>query len=233
MKTLGILGGMGPYATMMFYEQILKETKANKDWEYIPCIIDIATDIPSRTLVAQGKESETELIVRSSEHIRRIVGSSDIICAPCNSFHYFKNKICNYLMNQYWSIDWPDIIEITSKEVLSKGYTHPLILGGWIVNNKREDMYGKYFPDAVYLNQVWQNHIIKIIELIKTNKDYSIELNQLLTYLYYSNTFDSVILGCTELIQIQEPLYIIRPYISVFDSSSIYAREIVKLCKET
>lgn len=37
-KTAGILGGMGPYATVDFYRQILDCTPVKKDWEHIRLI---------------------------------------------------------------------------------------------------------------------------------------------------------------------------------------------------
>jgi aspartate racemase len=246
MKSLAILGGMGPRATMMFYEQILNETKVNKDWEHIPCVINIATDIPSRTLVAQGKEDEKTLIDKSIIHIYEMLWTLGLtggyIASPCNSFSFFRNKIIKELekYEEYDGLDinkiWIDIIEITSKEVLSKGYTKPLILGGWIVNNKREDMYEKYFPDAVYLDDNKQTN--QFIEDIKTNsanidnkKSYDNFIDLLNSIEEKELNFDCIILACTELIILKDDMFFNERNYKIFDSSSIYAREIVRICK--
>ena len=34
-KVVGVLGGMGPYATLLFYENILNLTDADKDWDHV------------------------------------------------------------------------------------------------------------------------------------------------------------------------------------------------------
>ena len=48
-KTIGILGGMGPEATVYLFELIVKMTDADKDQEHIPVIIYNNPKIPHRT----------------------------------------------------------------------------------------------------------------------------------------------------------------------------------------
>ena len=48
-KTLGIIGGVGPLATMLIGEMIVRRTKAQKDQEHVHTIIDNDTSIPDRT----------------------------------------------------------------------------------------------------------------------------------------------------------------------------------------
>ena len=43
MKTIGIIGGMGPLATIDLYEKITFNTKAEKDQDHIHIIIDSFT----------------------------------------------------------------------------------------------------------------------------------------------------------------------------------------------
>ena len=55
MKTLGILGGMGPMATACFMERITAMTAADTDQEQIPVIVYSNTQIPDRSATAGGK----------------------------------------------------------------------------------------------------------------------------------------------------------------------------------
>ncbi len=48
-KILGIIGGVGPLATMFLGEMIVRRTKASKDQEHVHTIIDNDTTIPDRT----------------------------------------------------------------------------------------------------------------------------------------------------------------------------------------
>ena len=49
LKTIGIMGGMGPAATADLMMKIIEMTAADSDQEHIPMIIDNNTRIPDRT----------------------------------------------------------------------------------------------------------------------------------------------------------------------------------------
>ena len=48
-KIIGVLGGMGPEATLDLFDKILKNTKAQKDQDHLRVIIYNNPKIPDRT----------------------------------------------------------------------------------------------------------------------------------------------------------------------------------------
>lgn len=92
MKTIGILGGMGPLATVFLYNKIVKRTKAEKDQDHIHIIIDSNTKIPDRTnnIIGDGEDPVFEMV--SSAQMLEKAGA-DFIIMPCNTAHYFYDKI--------------------------------------------------------------------------------------------------------------------------------------------
>ena len=54
---LGILGGIGPQATQVFYQRILDMTDASCDQEHIPTLIWSDTAIPDRTAAILGGDA--------------------------------------------------------------------------------------------------------------------------------------------------------------------------------
>ncbi|MCK4345846.1 MAG: aspartate/glutamate racemase family protein, partial [Bacteroidales bacterium] len=48
-KNIGILGGMGPEATVFMFNLIVAMTKAEKDQDHIPILINNNPQIPDRT----------------------------------------------------------------------------------------------------------------------------------------------------------------------------------------
>ena len=48
-KKMGVIGGMGPLATMDFATKVVRFTEASCDQEHIPMIIDNRIQIPDRT----------------------------------------------------------------------------------------------------------------------------------------------------------------------------------------
>ncbi len=92
MKTLGILGGMGPLATTDFMRQVLKSTYATRDQEHIPMVVENNTKIPDRTaaLIHEG-ESPIREMIRSA--IRLEAMGADFIAMPCNTAHGFYEDV--------------------------------------------------------------------------------------------------------------------------------------------
>jgi len=92
MKTIGIIGGMGPLATADLYTKIINLTVAEKDQEHVPVIIDSNPLIPDRTAyILHGGESPLPEIVKS---IRRLEAAGcDFLIMPCNTAHQIIDEI--------------------------------------------------------------------------------------------------------------------------------------------
>jgi len=92
MRTIGVLGGMGPAAGADFYARVVAGHGALRDQDHPPCILYSATQVPDRTahLVDGGPDPAPELVAAA-----RLVESAgaDFIAIPCNSAHAFLDAI--------------------------------------------------------------------------------------------------------------------------------------------
>ena len=87
-KTIGILGGMGPEATLDCFAKIIKNTPAQKDQEHLRVVIDSNPKVPDRTAAITGKgESPVPLLVAGCLALQR--AGADFIIIPCVSAHLF------------------------------------------------------------------------------------------------------------------------------------------------
>ena len=87
-KTIGILGGMGPEATVYFFDLIIKNTAASSDQKHIPILIWNNPHIPPRTPAILGKgPAPWRLLLEGMEILRR--GGADFVVVPCITAHYF------------------------------------------------------------------------------------------------------------------------------------------------
>lgn len=90
---LGILGGMGPQATQIFYQRILDRTEAECDQQHLPTLILSDTEIPDRTraiLSGQGQQVYDRLL----EDAKLLENSGcTAIAIPCNTSHYFADEL--------------------------------------------------------------------------------------------------------------------------------------------
>lgn len=92
LKTIGILGGMGPAATADLMQKIIDMTKASCDQEHIPMIVDSNTRIPDRTKAIMGEgESPVAEMLASAKRLE--AAGADFIIIPCNTAHHFLPEI--------------------------------------------------------------------------------------------------------------------------------------------
>lgn len=219
-KVIGVVGGMGPYATVSFFQELVDLTPAKKDWEHLHIIIDDNPKIPSRTrAVLYGETSPVEGIVKSINGLQGM--GAEVVTLPCNSAHYFFNDIISKI-----NIPLLNLVEIASDGIKKRGLKKPLILGGHITTH--EKLYSKYLPEAVYPTNKWAKNISDIIEEIKfdpndlTDGKYA-RIFDLISY--YQNYIDSIVLACTELSIIFH--YSPIPGIPMIDSTHEYAKATV------
>ena len=91
-KTIGILGGMGPEATLDCYSRIISSTPAKTDQEHLRVIIDSNPKVPDRTaaIIAEG-ESPVPILVAGCRALPK--AGAEFIIIPCVSAHFFLDEI--------------------------------------------------------------------------------------------------------------------------------------------
>jgi aspartate racemase len=87
-KTIGILGGVGPYATVDLFLKIIKATPAQRDQDHLRIIIDNNPQIPDRTEAILGKgPSPLPKMIETAKNLEK--AGADFIVIPCTTAHYF------------------------------------------------------------------------------------------------------------------------------------------------
>lgn len=94
MKIIGIIGGMGPAATIDLYKKIVENTPAEKDQEHIHVIIDSYPQIEDRTeYILYGGKNPAPRLIESAKRLE--AAGADALIMPCNTAHYFAKDIEN------------------------------------------------------------------------------------------------------------------------------------------
>jgi aspartate racemase len=88
MKTIGILGGMGPEATAYFFDLIIRNTAAAQDQDHLPIVVYNCPQVPDRTrAILEGGESPLARLVQGEAALR--AAGADFGVIPCVTAHYF------------------------------------------------------------------------------------------------------------------------------------------------
>jgi len=113
-KIIGILGGMGPEATIDLFIKIVKGTKARKDQDHLRILIDNNPKIPDRTLAIQKKgPSPLPQLIRSARVLEK--AGADFIAIPCVTAHYYYESLKKKV-----KIPTLNLVEITVQYIKSK-----------------------------------------------------------------------------------------------------------------
>ena len=92
-QRLGILGGMGPQATQVFYQRILDRTDAAADQEHLPALILSDTAMPDRTAAILGGDAETCYRRLLADALELEGCGCTALAIPCNTSHYFVDRL--------------------------------------------------------------------------------------------------------------------------------------------
>ena len=89
-KTIGVIGGMGPESTAIFYQALIqncqKEYGAKYDKDY-PEIIIFNLPIPDVVAEFETPQKTTQALIECSNKLISI--GADFLVMPCNTVHYF------------------------------------------------------------------------------------------------------------------------------------------------
>lgn len=93
---LGVVGGVGPAATVDFMDKVVANTPAGKDQDHIKMVVEHNPQIPDRT--ANLLRAETDPTIALYATCQRLADAgADAIAIPCNTAHAFIARIQQHL----------------------------------------------------------------------------------------------------------------------------------------
>lgn len=107
-KTVGVLGGMGPDATIDFLSEVVSLTEAGCDQDHIPMLVDSNTKVPNRQAAILGDGDDPGPIIAQMGRRLEAAGA-DFLVMPCNSAHAFLEPLA-----ELTTIPLISIIEVTA-----------------------------------------------------------------------------------------------------------------------
>lgn len=196
-KTVGVIGGLGPMATVYFYDMVVRMTDAKTDQDHIDMVIANRATTPDRTdyIIGKSKNSPVDILKKDAKRLENF--GSDFLVITCNTAHYFYDEIQK-------SVNIPvlNIIEETVKHAKEQGHKKLGILAttGNISTNLYQNMCKKYDIDYLVLDESRQADVMSIIyDDIKSGNPANMKkFNDIVNHLKENNC-DGAILGCTEL----------------------------------
>ena len=113
-RTIGILGGLGPFATVDLFNKLVKATPAAKDQEHPHTIVDNDCQIPDRTAaLLHGGESPAPEMLAAARRLQ--AAGADFLIMPCNTAHAFLPEV-----EPFVQIPFLNMIKVTAEYIREK-----------------------------------------------------------------------------------------------------------------
>lgn len=89
---VGVLGGMGPLATVDFMRKMLEATPAHRDQEHVPVVVSCIPQVPDRTEAFRGAGASPLAAMLESGQ-RLVAAGVGSIVIPCNTAHLWFDEL--------------------------------------------------------------------------------------------------------------------------------------------
>lgn len=113
-KIVGILGGMGPEATVDLMQRIIRLTPALDDADHIRCIVDNNPKVPSRIKAIIEGDGEDPGPSMADMGRRLASWGADFLVIACNTAHYYYEAV-----QQAVNIPVINLIDLVARHVQS------------------------------------------------------------------------------------------------------------------
>jgi aspartate racemase len=93
LPTIGILGGMGPEATILLQQRLIAAVAAQDDADHIPLLVDMNPQVPSRLawLLDHTGTDPGPVLAGMARRLQRAGAAA--LAMPCNTAHHFAPQI--------------------------------------------------------------------------------------------------------------------------------------------
>lgn len=90
---VGVLGGLGPAATSVFLDMLIRATVARSDQEHVDLLVSQHSTTPDRTagILEPGAPDPGPVIVRDAVMLER--AGVDLLVLPCNTAHHYARQV--------------------------------------------------------------------------------------------------------------------------------------------
>lgn len=196
-KTIGVIGGLGPMATVYFLECVTRMTKAKIDQEHPRIYMLSCPDIPDRTAYILGESAENPLEDITNMGLELQKMGADFLAIPCITAHYFLKEIESKIDIPVVHLTEELAQDIRQKEIKKVGIlaTTGTIQSGVIRNELEGAGIEVVVPDKEH-----QEFVMEIIyHQIKSGESIDWDMVHKVVRHMLQGGSQKIILGCTEL----------------------------------
>jgi aspartate racemase len=194
-KIVGVLGGMGPDATVDFMARVIAATPAEKEQDHVHMIVDQNPGVPSRqTAILAGGDDPGPAMAEMAVRLEN--AGADFLVIPCNTAYVFKDAV-----TRATRIPLLSIIDVTVAACRSFTRVGLLATQGCLVGKEYQQAFSAAGIDVVLQTKDDMAGLMRLIFQIKTGDKgdaVSDEMRELASALVERGA-QAVVAACTEI----------------------------------
>jgi aspartate racemase len=226
---LGVLGGMGPAATVSFLDALVRATPATVDQEHIDTVVLSHASVPDRTarLVDPTRPDPTPYLMGDLELLARLGASCAVIA--CNTSHAFLPEELPLPLLSLVRVGAEAAVGRARETSPSAPRVMVLATDGTRRSGVYQDALAELGTQALLPDEQGQREVMSVIyDGVKAGRDVSTpDFLDLLGRL--RGEADTVLLGCTELSVLAEQAGPQLPRYAVDAQAALVARVVAEL----
>ena len=222
--TVGVLGGMGPMATIDLLQRIIRLTPALDDVDHIRTLVDNNPKVPSRINYLINRQGENPAPVLASMAASLESMGADFLVMPCNTAHLYAQEIESAVR-----IRFLNMVELTVERVATQVRASKVgLLASTAVHQTKlyESIFASQGIATVVPDDALQSRLMKLIMAIKAGDLNESDLLQRIVEDMIAEQAECVVIACTELSALGDSLDV---HVPVIDASQCLAEVAVQI----
>lgn len=224
---VGVLGGMGPMASQLFYKMVNEKTDAKTDQDHLRMLIYSDSSVPDRTkAILSGDTEEVEEVynhIFNDFDLLKKAGC-DIFVVTCNTAHYFAEKV-----ERETNLPFINMIEETCKYLSRENEGEKVAILA-TTGTRKTELYQEHMLDKGVIpyipsNKVQEMVMYEIYDRVKAGKKYDANVWHEIEKEIKKEGCKRAIMACTELSVIKQDEHLGNFYV---DPMEVLAEKVIE-----
>jgi aspartate racemase len=228
-KTVGILGGMGPEATIDLMRRVVEATPARDDIDHIRMLVDNNPKVPSRiaALIDGTGESPAPHIIEMARGLER--QGADFLVIACNTAHHYHADVAAAV-----NVPVLNVVELAVSHIVQQ---QPAVERVGLLASTALQLVHLYEPavsrhdiELIYPEPQHQQAVMDLIRAVKAGHPTPDQIqgyNEAAARLLADGA-ECLLIACTELSVVADQLHVVSP---VYDTAQLLADEVIRVAR--
>lgn len=208
---LGVIGGLGPLASVYFYELLTKMSDVDYDQGHLEIILHSCPSIPDRTayILDHSQENPLDDLICIGQELGNL--GVDYIAMPCITAHYFHDDIAKYI-----SVPIIHLIQELKQYLIRNHISKIGIMATTGTITTR--LFQQELTDITCIVPECQDDVMHIIyDNVKKGVNIDMDVFQRVSNELFDKGSQIIILGCTELSIVKKEHHLDARYLDMME----------------